>query len=159
MKKISYFLILIGMESLFFLLLKSYNQIKENNNIVNQIIFQEQIPEYYLGYIEINSLKIPLVYGTTDKELDQNLVGISEYSTKEHLILAGHAIPSVFQCLYYISINEKIIIHKNNDSYTYYVDYYYITDSKDLSVYKNSGLTLITCINQNKRLIIHAKTA
>ena len=159
MKKISYFLILIGIVSLFFLLLKSYNQIKENNNIVNQIIFQEQIPEYYIGYIEINSLKVPLVYGTTDQELDQNLVGISEYSTKEHIILAGHAIPSVFQCLYHISINEKIIIHKNNDSYIYYIDYCYITDSKDLSVYKNSGLTLITCINQNKRLIVHAKTA
>lgn len=44
--------------------------------------FQEQIPEYYIGYIEIDTLKLPLVYGATEKELNQNLVGISKYSTK-----------------------------------------------------------------------------
>ena len=144
---------------IFSLILTSYNQIRKNDRIINQMHFQEQIPEYYIGYIEIDALKLPLVYGATEKELNQNLVGISKSSTKDHLILAGHAIPAVFQCLYHISINEKIIIYRNNDIITYYVDDYYITDSKNLSVYQNNGLTLITCINQEKRLIVHAKTA
>ena len=29
---------------------------------------------YYVGYIEINNKKIPLAYGTDEKELNQNIV-------------------------------------------------------------------------------------
>ena len=131
-----------------------------NSNIINSIQYKDNIVNYYVGYIEIeDKIKVPLVYGTSDKELNQNVVGISNYSNNNHLILAGHAIKSVFLPLYKISIDTKIIILINGKYHTYYVDTKNIVFEDDLSVYNNSGLTLITCINKNQRLIIHAKTA
>lgn len=138
----------------------NYYQIKSNTKIIELIKHNDNIVNYYIGYIEIeNKIKVPLVYGTTDKELDQNVVGVSNYSDNNHLILAGHAINSVFLPLYNVNIGDKIIVFINNKYNIYYIDKKYIVRENDTSVYNNNDLTLITCIEKNKRLIIHAKTA
>ena len=160
LKKISNILIIIGLVLYVIINFINICIINTNSNIISSIQYKDNMVNYYVGYIEIkDKIKVPLVYGTSDKELNQNIVGISNYSNNNHLILAGHAIESVFLPLYKISINTKITILINGKYYTYYVDKKYIVFKDDLSVYDNNGLTLITCINKNKRLIIHAKTA
>lgn len=136
-------------------------QIHQNSKIIENIKLQGGIINYYVGYIKINDLKVnvPLVYGTSKKELDQNIVGVSNYSDSKHLILAGHAIKSVFLPLYNIKKQTEIEILLNDNYYKYIVDNVYIVKENDISVYNNTGLTLITCINKNQRLIVNAKTA
>lgn len=159
LRKISNILIIIGIILYLCILLVDYNIYKTNNKIVNSLIYSDITVNYYVGYIEINNKKIPLVYGTDEKELNQNIVGISKHSNKKHLVLAGHAIKSVFLYLYEIDINENISIYLNKKYYNYYVDNKHIVDDNDISIYDNEGLTLITCIDKTKRLIVHAKTA
>lgn len=159
LRKISNILIIIGIIFYLCILLVNYNIYKTNNKIVNSLIYSDITVNYYVGYIEINNKKIPLAYGTDEKELNQNIVGISKHSTKKHLVLAGHAINPVFLYLYEIDINENIIIYLNQKYYNYYVDNKHIVEDNDISIYDNEGLTLITCIDKTKRLIVHAKTA
>lgn len=159
LRKISNILIIIGIILYLCILLVDYNIYKTNNKIVNSFVYSDITVNYYVGYIEINNRKIPLVYGTDEKELNQNIVGISKHSNKKHLVLAGHAIKSVFLYLYEIDINENISIYLNKKYYNYYVDNKHIVEDNDISIYDNEGLTLITCIDKTKRLIVHAKTA
>lgn len=157
-KKISILLIIIGIIGILFLISIDLFQKNKNKQIVSELQNKNyEIKNYYVGYIEICSLKIPLVYGTSSKELDQNIVGIDNHSTIEHLILAGHAIKSVFLCLYDIEINGEIIVVYHENKNSYYVDNKKIVKNTDVSIYYNDGLTLITCIDSKKRLIVHAK--
>ena len=139
LKKISNIFIILGVLLFIIINIYEYKQIYNNEIIVN--------------------IKIPLVYGTSKKELDQNVVGISKYSSSKHLILAGHAIESVFLSLYNIKLQTEIEILLNDNYYKYIVNNVYIVNENDLSVYNNTGLTLITCINKKQRLIVNAKTA
>lgn len=136
-------------------------QIKDNEKIIVNMKYNNTNNSYYVGFIEIETLniKVPLVYGTSAKELDQNVVGISSHSTEQHLILSGHAITSVFLPLYHIEDDTKISIQLNQNQYIYIVDDIKKVHKKDTSVYNNIGLTLITCVNKEERLIVHAKTA
>lgn len=160
LKRISNILIISSI--LIYLIINFEEKIQKEKNriIINNINYNSEIVNYYVGYISIKDLEIevPLVYGTSKNELNQNLVGISKYSTIDHLILAGHAIKTVFLNLYDIKENTIIEIKINNNYYEYYVDKKYIVNENDLSIYNNTGLTLITCIDNNKRLIVHAKT-
>lgn len=158
--KVSIAFITIGIIGIQVLLFINFIQKEINKQIVNQIEMKEyNSKNYYVGFIEVCSLKIPLVYGTTSRELNQNIVGIDNHSNKNHLILAGHAIPSVFLCLHDIKLKEKIKVKFNEYENYYDVDYKIIVNYKDISIYKNTGLTLITCIDNYRRLIVHAKTA
>lgn len=161
LKKISNILILIGIIIYVTYYIKSFSQIVNNKIIVDNIIQSETENEYYIGYIKIESLniKVPLVYGTSEKELNQNIVGVSNYSNKNHLILAGHAVKSVFLSLNKIKIQTAIEVMINNKKTIYYVDDILVVQEDNLNVYDNMGLTLITCVNERKRLIVHAKTA
>ena len=161
LKKISNILITLGILSFIIINIHKYNQIYKNEIIVNKIELKEEVSNYYIGYIIIKKLniKIPLVYGTSEKELNQNIVGVSKYSNSKHLILAGHAIESVFLPLYKIKEQTEIDVLLNGNYYKYIVDSIYIVEETDLNVYNNNGLTLITCINKRQRLIVHAKTA
>lgn len=159
LKKISNILIALGILSFIIINIHKYNQVYKNEIVVNKIELKEDVSNYYIGYIIIKELniKIPLVYGTSEKELNQNIVGVSNYSNSKHLILAGHAIKSVFLPLYKIKEQTEIEVLLNGIYYKYIVDSIYIVEETDLSVYNNKGLTLITCINKNQRLIVHAK--
>lgn len=159
-RKISSSLILISVLGIFIIIsINCFLKLK-NEEIVNQMkIGEYTVKNYYVGYIEICSLEIPLVYGTTSRELNQNLVGIDNHSTKEHLILAGHAIETVFLCLYDITLNSEITIFFNNSKLNYIIDNKKQVINTDISIYKNTGLTLITCLDKKRRLIVHAKTA
>lgn len=158
LKKISILFIIIGVIGL--LLITSIDLFQKNKNkrIVNELQMREYDEKnYYVGYIEICYLKIPLVYGSSDKEIDQNIVGIDNHSTIEHLILAGHAIKSVFLCLYDIRLNEEIIVVYQKTKNKYYIDNKKIVKNTDTSIFYNDGLTLITCLDDKRRLIVHAK--
>lgn len=161
LKKISNILILIGIIGFMILIFINYKQMENNKIIISNIEHNNTYNQYYVGYIEIEvlNIKVPLVYGTSAKELDKNIVGINNHSTSNHLILSGHAISSVFLPLYNIEIDTEVTIRLNQNKYNYIVDNVNIVNKKDISVYNNEGLTLITCINKEKRLIVHAKTA
>lgn len=161
LKIINILLFLIGFFGLSYIKIYSMKQLYNNNIIIQNIELENLKSNYYIGYIEIENLKIkvPIVYGTSKKELDQNVVGISNYSNSSHIILAGHAIETVFKPLYNISIKTKIKVKLNNIYKYYEVDYIDNVSYDNISIYKNSGLTLITCIDKKTRLIVHAKTA
>lgn len=160
LKKISNIFLITGLIILIIIELSYKFQIHQNSKIIENIKLHGEIINYYVGYIKINDLKVnvPLVYGTSKKELDQNIVGVSNYSDSKHLILAGHAIKSVFLPLYNIKKQTEIEILLNDNYYKYIVDNVYIVKENDISVYRNTGLTLITCINKKQRLIVNAKT-
>lgn len=159
-KKVSFIFIVTGFIGILILFSLSTIFKMTNQKIVHQIETDTyHSKNYYVGYIEVCKLKIPLVYGTSKKELDQNIVGIDKHSTINHLILAGHAIDSVFLCLHHIEISNQIIVKYHESKKVYNIDYKKIVMDTDVSVYENIDLTLITCIDQHKRLIVHAKTA
>ena len=160
MRKISFIFIIVGFIGIQVITLIPIYQKEVNKQIVSKIeVGEYKEKNYYVGYIAVCSIKIPLVYGSSEKELNQNLVGIDNHSTSNHLILAGHAIKSVFLCLYDVKVDDIIKIKYHNSNYIYYIDNKKIVNYTDISVYNNTGLTLITCINKEQRLIVHAKTA
>lgn len=161
LRTISNIIILISIIGFLSLNFIDISQIKTNEKIISNILYNNTSNHYYVGYIEIKNLniKVPLVYGTSAKELNQNVVGINNHSTDNHLILSGHAINSVFLSLYNIKLETAIVIMQNNNEYHYIVDNIKIVKKEETNVYNNTGLTLITCVNKEKRLIVHAKTA
>ena len=93
----------------------------------------------YIGYIEIDSINIKrgIVKGINDEILNNNDVGMIR---DNNIILAGHAVDNVFGKLNNIVSFDKIkIVDKDN------VDYL------------DEDLVLITCTNDDKRLLVLAK--
>lgn len=129
---------------------------KVNNNVI--IMGNIVIPK-----INLNK---PIVYGFNQKLIDQNYVVSSKNfqqldSINYKIMLAGHANNNVFGDLKKLSNEDKIIINYNKKDYTYIINKIIrvtVNDTKYLNdSYKFNGIILITCVNENTRLLIFAK--
>lgn len=109
----------------------------------------------YIGYVEIDSidLKRGIVKGIDDVILNNDDVGMIR---NNNIILAGHAVDNVFGKLNNISTFDKIKIYLYNQIYSYTV-YKKVVVEKDNIDYLNDDLVLITCTNDDKRLLVLAK--
>ena len=122
--------------------------LKDTNNRLN-----------YLGFVEIDRLNIrrEIVYGINDFNL-LNHVTLSEKSKSlksDNIILAGHAIKNIFLNLKDIKINDEIKII--SDKVRYYEVYdILIVNKANVGVIDNSDLILITCKNNDERIIVKA---
>ncbi len=124
-------------------------------------ISKEKLEEinYYLE-IEKYNIVLPILYGTTNDILDQNVVGIMEtfnnLEENKNTVLAAHNYENLFKELYYLNIGDTInIIGK--EIVKYEVIKKDIIEETDMSYFfqgSESQLTLITCYGYNKRLIV-----
>ena len=149
-------LILISIIGYSYLKLSIYYDIKNHEKIIDSIFISgEPNKTNYVGYIEIDSVSIKrgIVNGINSKILDNNDIGMIR---NNNIILAGHGVDNVFGNLNNILINDKIKIYLDNQIYFYTV-YNKIIIEKDNLNYLNQELVLITCTDDDKRLLILAK--
>lgn len=156
-KTLGIFLILISFLCLIKVKIDILKDTINNNKVIENILIQGvSNKSKYVGYIQIDSVKIKraIVYGINNQNLDNNDVAMEK---NENIILAGHSIDNVFKNLHYLEVGEKIVLNIYNKIYTYNV-------VDKLAVFKDSNekydndLILITCmVNPNKRLIILAE--
>jgi len=139
----------------FFFLMKSNIYLDKNNHskIIDRIFIKgEKLETNYIGYIEIESVKIKkgIIDGINDEILNNNDIGMIR---DNNIILAGHAVENVFGSLYNISIFDEIKVHLYDKDYYFIVYKKVIVDKNNLD-YLNSDLVLITCTNDNRRLLV-----
>lgn len=134
------------------LYLKTYSKIMENKAIKNfenkasSESMSEPIKNPKLGD-EISIIKIPsiklntvVVHGIEDKYLNHYVCHFETNimpGDKGNFSLAGHSsylYNEVFNDLYKVKLNDKIIIKTVNDEFTYKITDIFETDPKDVSV-------------------------
>lgn len=120
----------------------------KKNNIKSEII----------GYITINNNINSIVKGHDKKDLNRDLVGA--IIDNKNIILAGHNSKKVFNNITKLKLNDTVYLTINDITYKYKVIKITKLDKNEFLYYDNSveELSLITCINNNKkRLIVTAK--
>lgn len=153
MKKLGISLIIISILS--FLIFKIYLLCEYNSHskTIDRIFIKgEKLETNYIGYVEIKSVNIKrgIVNGINDDILNNNDVGIIR---DNNIILAGHGVENVFGRLNKINIYDEVKIHLYDKDY-YFIIYKKIIVSKDNLDYLNEDLVLITCTNDDKRLLV-----
>jgi LPXTG-site transpeptidase (sortase) family protein len=153
MKKLGISLIIISV--LLFLILKIYLlcEYENHSKTIDRIFIKgEKIETNYIGYIEIESVNIKrgIVNGINDEILNNNDIGIIR---DNNFVLAGHGVENVFGRLNKINIFDEVKIHLYDKDY-YFIIYKKIIVSKDNLNYLNDDLVLITCTNDDKRLLV-----
>lgn len=176
--KIAKLLIIVGLTlTLGSLSLKIYSKSMENRaikNFENKISNEkssEPIKNPKLGD-EIAIIKIPsiklntaVVHGIENKYLKHYVCHFETSAMpgqNGNFSLAGHSsymYNEVFNELYKVKVDDKIIIKTFNDDFIYKITNIFETDSKDLSVLEQNmdkkEITLVTCTNDGKdRLIV-----
>lgn len=138
------------------------------NNNSNSYLVKKNYNNNTIGYIKIANLDInkAIMLGTNDKVLNKNVVGLYDKLSGlddlyGNVLLAGHNNNYVFKNLFNIKINDIIEIGSKKAIYIYKVfeikqiykdDYSIFNEYEDKKV-----LTLVTCINKEKRFIVLAK--
>lgn len=153
MKKLGISLIIISILS--FLILKIYLlcEYDSHSKIIDRIFIKgEKLETNYIGYVEIKSVNIKrgIVNGINNDILNNNDIGIIR---DNNIILAGHGVENVFGRLNKINVFDEVKIHLYDKDY-YFIVYKKIIVSKDNLDYLNDDLVLITCTNDDKRLLV-----
>ena len=143
---------------LFTQVIKEYKIIKHVNKVINKEISIKP----YNGFINIPKFNYNNIIKNTEDSLDNNYVFIPPFSDEiggNNVILAGHNNMYVFNKIYYLDIDDEIIISDFNVDYLYKVigtKYIEVDDYDSLKV--DNSLILITCSNNNqKRYIVISK--
>lgn len=153
MKKLGISLIIISILS--FLIFKIYLlcEYDSHSKIIDRIFIKgEKLETNYIGYVEIKSVNIKrgIVNGINNVILNNNDIGIIR---DNNIILAGHGVENVFGRLNKINVFDEVKIHLYDKDY-YFTIHKKIIVSKDNLDYLNEDLVLITCTNDDKRLLV-----
>lgn len=128
---------------------------------VNEVINNNPVDSIYSGYIYIPKFDYKNLIKEGSDSLDKNLVELTNFSERigdNKLILAGHNNRYVFNKIYYLNIDDEIIISNFLVDYIYKVKEKNIIKVDDFSYFNEDGLYLITCTDNNqKRFVIKAK--
>lgn len=152
-KKLGVSLIIISIFFLILLKLDNYFEKNTHSQIIERIFIKgEKLETNYIGYIEINSVNIKrgIINGINDEILNNNDIGMIR---DNNIILAGHAVENVFGNLKNISVFDEVKIQLYDKEYHFIVYDKVIVDKDNLD-YLNADLVLITCTNDNKRLLV-----
>lgn len=152
-KKLGISLIFFSILSLFLIKFTCYLDKNNHSKIIDRIFIKgEKLETNYIGYVEIESLKIKrgIINGINDEILNNNDVGMIR---DNNIILAGHAVENVFGNLHNVSIFDEIKVHLYDKDY-YFIVYEKVIVDKDNLDYLNADLVLITCTNDNRRLLV-----
>lgn len=153
MKKLGISLIVISILS--FLILKVYLlcEYDSHSKTIDRIFIKgEKLETNYIGYIEIKSIGIKrgIVNGINDNVLNNNDVGMIRDS---NIILAGHGVENVFGRLNKINVFDEVKIHLYDKDYYFTIHKKVIVTKENLD-YLNEDLVLITCTNDDRRLLV-----
>lgn len=153
MKKLGISLIIISILS--FLIFKIYLlcEYDSHSKIIDRIFIKgEKLETNYIGYVEIKSVNIKrgIVNGINNVILNNNDIGIIR---DNNIILAGHGVENVFGRLNKINVFDEVKIRLYDKDY-YFTIHKKIIVSKDNLDYLNEDLVLITCTNDDKRLLV-----
>lgn len=156
MKKIGISLIIVSI--LIFLIFKIYLIIEEDNHskTIDRIFIKgEKLETNYIGYIEIDTVNIKrgIINGITEEILNNNDIGMIR---DNNIILAGHGVENVFGNLKKINIFDKVRVHLYDKDY-YFIVYDKLIVSKNNLDYLTEDLVLITCTDDNNRLLVLGK--
>lgn len=128
---------------------------------VEETIKNDNVNSEYSGFIYIPKFDYKNLIKEGEESLSENLVELTNFSDKignNKLILAGHNNKYVFSKIYDLDIDDQIIISDFIVDYSYRVIEKKIIKVDDFSYFKEDGLYLITCTNNNQeRFIIKAK--
>lgn len=146
--------------SLFIFLIPVTKEVKVKKRVEN-VIKNNNIDSEYSGFIYIPKFDYKNLIKEGEDSLDQNLVELTNFSDKigeNKIILAGHNNKYVFNKIYNLDIDDQIIISDFSIDYNYKVIEKRIIKVDDFSYFKEEGLYLITCTDNNQeRFIIKAK--
>lgn len=126
-----------------------------HEKIIDSIILGGNYNETkYIGYIKIDGIGIKkgIINGINDEILNNDDVGMIK---RNNIILAGHAVSNVFKNLSEISISDIIELFIYNEKNKYIVYDKIVVDKHDMS-HLSSELVLITCVDDNNRLLVLA---
>ena len=157
LKKITKVIVLISLFSFSIPIINDIKLVKRVDKIINS-----NENNMYEGYIYIPKFNYKNVITKNEELLDENYIYMPSYSDEiggSNIILAGHNNKYVFNKIYYLNINDEIIISDHGIDYVYFVKKTKYIDVEDYnSLYNNNSITLITCTNDNqKRYIVIAE--
>ena len=130
-------------------------------NKVEKVIKNNNMDNIYLGFIYIPKFNYKNLIKEGEETLDENLVEITNFSDnigEKKIVLAGHNNRYVFNKIYKLDIDDRIIISDFKVDYSYKVKERKIIKVDDFSFFNEDGLYLMTCTDNNQeRFIIKAK--
>lgn len=156
LKRLVKILIVLSIFILFIPVSKELNIKIKTNKIINGVTHE------YLGYIYIPKFDYKNIIDNKDNTLDDNQVLLPSFSGnigESKIILAGHNNRYVFNKIYYLDIDDDIIISDFNVDYKYKVVDKYIIKVDDFSTFnEDNTLYLMTCTDNNQeRYIVKTK--
>ena len=147
--------------SLFILFIPSIKEIRLEER-VDEIINNKKINKFYEGYLYIPKFDYKNIIKKDISYLDKNYIVMMDYSDRidgSSIVLAGHNNRYVFNKLYYLELNDEVVISDFNVDYRYTVKemkYIKVDDFNEINI--PDSLILITCTSDNqKRYIVILK--
>ena len=156
LKRLVKILIVLSIFILFIPVSKELNIKIKTNKIINEVTHE------YLGYIYIPKFDYKNIIDNKSNTLDDNKVLLPSFSGNigdNRIILAGHNNRYVFNKIYYLDIDDDIIISDFNVDYKYKVVDKYVIKVDDFSTFdEDNTLYLMTCTDNNQeRFIVKTK--
>ena len=156
LKRLVKILIVLSIFILFIPVSKELNIKIKTNKIIKEATHE------YLGYIYIPKFDYKNIIDNKSNTLDDNQVLLPSFSGnigESKIILAGHNNRYVFNKIYYLDIDDDIIISDFNVDYKYKVVDKYIIKVDDFSTFnEDNTLYLMTCTDNNQeRYIVKSK--
>ena len=142
--------------SLFAFLVPTINEIKIEEK-VDEVITNKQRPEVE-GILYIPKLDYKNIIKRDKEALDDNNIEMLDFSDSiggNRIVLAGHNNRYVFNKLYYLDINDEIILSDYGKDYKYIIKETKYINTDDFSDFnKDNSLILITCTYDNQKRYI-----
>ena len=156
LKRLVKIIIVLSIFILFIPVSKELNIKIKTNKIIKEATHE------YLGYIYIPKFDYKNIIDNKSNTLDDNKVLLPSFSGNigdNRIILAGHNNRYVFNKIYYLDIDDDIIISDFNADYKYKVVDKYVIKVDDFSTFdEDNTLYLMTCTDNNQeRFIVKTK--
>ena len=143
--------------SLFLFLIPVIDEIKINEK-VDELVDSKKRESIFEGLLYIPKFNYNNVIKKGVSALDDNNIEMLDFSDSiggNRIVLAGHNNRYVFNKLYYLDINDEIVLSDSGKDYKYLVRKTKYIDTDDFSDFNiDNSLILITCTYDNQKRFI-----
>ncbi|MBQ3474607.1 MAG: sortase [Bacilli bacterium] len=143
--------------SLFLFLIPVIDEIKINEK-VDELVDSKKRESIFEGLLYIPKFNYKNVIKKGVSALDDNNIEMLDFSDSiggNRIVLAGHNNRYVFNKLYYLDINDEIVLSDSGKDYKYLVRKTKYIDTDDFSDFNiDNSLILITCTYDNQKRFI-----
>ena len=143
--------------SLFLFLIPVIDEIKINEK-VDELVDSKKRESIFEGLLYIPKFNYKNVIKKGVSALDDNNIEMLDFSDSiggNRIVLAGHNNRYVFNKLYYLDINDEIVLSDSGKDYKYLVKKTKYIDTDDFSDFNiDNSLILITCTYDNQKRFI-----